>query len=152
MACPYRYYGPSFYLAAFFDDLTMKYTTQIRGRHVWLMLSEQVLARWGLHESHELPPLGYACSIEPAHCQGHQNSQHSGKILDWCFVCCRPGDHRGDTDQAVAQWRCSMASGVALVMLHWEICSVFLQCIRVAIKIARNGGTFVCRRRLFCLA
>jgi hypothetical protein len=33
-------------LEPFFSNLTMKYTPQIRGRHVRLMLSDQVLTRW----------------------------------------------------------------------------------------------------------
>ena len=46
MSYPYFYLGPSFYLVAFFDHLTMKYTAKSRGRHARLILSERVLTRW----------------------------------------------------------------------------------------------------------
>jgi hypothetical protein len=44
-----------------------------------------------------------------------------------------------------------VASGEALVMLHWEMRSVLHRRTAMAIEMARNGGTFVCRRRLFRL-
>jgi hypothetical protein len=37
-------------------------------------------------------------------------------------------------------------------MLHWAMRSVLLQCVRVVIKTAHDGGTFARRQRLFCLA
>jgi len=40
----------------------------------------------------------------------------------------------------------------ALVMLHWAMPHVPLQRIRTAIEMACDGGAFVPRRRLFCLA
>ena len=49
------------------------------------------------YESHEPPPSGDACSIVPAHRNGHQNGQQSGHMLHLCFVCCP----RGDTEQVV---------------------------------------------------
>jgi hypothetical protein len=40
----------------------------------------------------------------------------------------------------------------ALVMLHQAMPHVPLQCLHKAIEMACNGGAFVRRRRLFCLA
>ena len=106
----------------------------------------------GFYESHEPPPLGNVHGIVPAHRNGHQNGQQSGHILHLCFVCCRPGGRRGNTEPAVAQWRRPVASSEALVMLHQAMLHVPLQCLRTAIKMACNGGAFICRRQLFCLA
>ncbi len=92
-----------------------------------------------------------ARSILPPHCNGQQNDQQSGYILHCCFVDCRPGGRRGDTEGVVAQWRRPVASGEALVMLNGAMRSVLLQCIRVAIEMARGGGTFVFHHHLFRL-
>ncbi len=54
------------------------------------------------------------------------------------FVCCCPGGRWGDTEQVVAQWRCPVASGVALDMLHQAMPSVLLRRTAMAIKMA--GG------------
>jgi hypothetical protein len=64
---------------------------------------------------------------------------------------CRPGGHRGDTKRVVAQWRRPVASGKALVMLHWVMRSVLHRRTDMAIEMARDGGAFVRRRRLFLL-
>ena len=103
----------------------------------------------GFYESHEPPPLGDACSIVPSHCNGHQNGQQSGYILhNRCFDC-HPGGRRGNTEQVVARWRRSVDYGEALVMLHWVMRSVLHLRTAMTIKMARDGGTFVCRCRLF---
>jgi hypothetical protein len=36
-----------------------------------------------------------------------------------------------------------------MVMLHWAMRSVLHRRIAMSIEIARDGGAFVCRRRLF---
>jgi hypothetical protein len=74
----------------------------------------------------------------------------SGYILHYCCVDCRPGSHRGDTEQVVTRWRRSV-SGKALVMLHRAMRSVSHRRTAMAIEMARDGGTFVHRRRLFRL-
>ena len=114
-------------------------------------LSERVLARWRClvaYESPGPPPSGDARGIVPAHRNGHQNDQQSGYILHLCFVCCHPGGCRGDTEPVVARWRRPVASGEALVMLHWAMPHVPLQRLRTAIKMACDGGAFVRRPRL----
>ena len=105
----------------------------------------------GFYESHKPPTFGNVRSIVPPHRNDHQNCQQSGYILHCCFVDCRPGGHRGDTEQVVAQWRRSVASGEALVMLHRAMRSVLHRRTAMAIEIAHNGGAFVRRRRLFRL-
>ena len=67
------------------------------------------------------------------------------------FVCCRPGSCLGNTEQVVAQWRSLGASGEALVMLHRAMRSVFHRRTDMAIEMARDGGAFIRRRRLFRL-
>ena len=68
-----------------------------------------------------------------------------------CFVCCRPGSCRGNMERIVAGWQHPVASSVAMVMQYWVMPRVLLQCIRMAIKMARNGGTFVrCCRFFVC--
>jgi len=54
-------------------------------------------------------------------------------------------------ERVVAQWRRPVASGEALVMLHWEMCSVWHRRTAMAIEMARNGGAFVRRHPLFRL-
>ena len=98
----------------------------------------------GFYESHEPPSSGDAHGIVPAHRDGHQNGQQSGHILHLCFVCCCPVGLWGNTEPVVAQWWRPVASGEALVMLHWVM-------PHAAIEMACDGGAFVRRRRLFCL-
>ena len=105
----------------------------------------------GFYESHKYLPSGDERGIVPAHCHGHQNGQQSGHILHLCFVCCRPGGRRGNTEQGVAQWRCPVASGEALVMLHWEMYTVLHRRTAMAMETACNGGAFVCCRHLIRL-
>jgi hypothetical protein len=85
------------------------------------------------------------------HRDGHQNGQQIGYVLHRHYVDCCPGGRRGNTKQVVAQWRCPVASSEALVMLNWAMCTVSLQCIRVAIEMVCDGGAFVRCRRLFQL-
>jgi hypothetical protein len=64
-------------------------------------------------------------------------------------VDCRPGGRRGDTERVVAQWRRPVASGEALVMLHWAMRSVLHRRTAMAIEIACDGGAFICNCSLF---
>ncbi len=60
---------------------------------------------------------------------------------------------RGDTGQILAQWRCLMASRVALDLdlLLWAMHSALYRLIRMAIEISREVGAFVRCCRFFCL-
>ena len=99
----------------------------------------------GFYESHEPPPSGNARGIVPPHRDGHQNGHQSGYMLHCCFVCCCPGGRQGNPEEVVARWRCPVASGVALDMLHWEMLHVLLQCLHIAIEMSSGGGAFVRR-------
>jgi len=105
----------------------------------------------GLYESSGPPPSGDARGIVPPHRDHHRNGHQSGYILHYRCVDCRPGGHRGDTEQVVARWRRSVASGESLVMLHRVMRSVSHRRTTMAIETARDGGTFVRHRRLFRL-
>ncbi len=56
-------------------------------------------------------------------------------------VCCCPGGGWGNTEQVVAQWRHTVASRVALDMLHWAMPLVLHRQTAMAIKMANNRGT-----------
>ena len=100
-----------------------------RGRHVWLMpirASARPMAAFsGFYESHELPSSGDAPGIVPSHRNVHRNGQQSGHMMYLCFVCCCPGGRRGNTEPVVARWRCPVASGEILVMLHIGWCRMY---------------------------
>jgi hypothetical protein len=57
----------------------------------------------------------------------------------------------GDTGRILDQWRRSMALKVALDMLCQVMRSSPHQRIVMAVKMAHDGGTFVCCHRHFCL-
>ena len=103
------------------------------------------------YESHEPSPSGDLRGIVPPHCNDHRNGQQSGYLLYYHCVDCRPGGCRGDTERVFFRWRHPVASGEALVMLHWAMRSVLHRRTAMAIEMARNGGAFVCRRCLFRL-
>ena len=105
----------------------------------------------GFYESHEPPLSGDARGIGPLHHDGHRNGQQSGYMLHFCCVDCRPCGRRGNTERVVARWRHPVASGEAPVMLHRAMRSVSHQRTAMAIGMARDGGTFVCRCHLFQL-
>ena len=106
----------------------------------------------GFYESPEPPPSGDARGIVLPHCDDHRNGHQSGYIIHRCFVCCRPGGRRGNTERVVARCRHPVASGVALDMLHQAMPHVALQRLTMAIEMARKGGASICRCRLFRLA
>ena len=89
--------------------------------------------------------------IVPPHRYGHQNGQQSGYMLHHRCVGCRPGGLRGDTERVVTRWWLPVASGEAMVMLHRAMRSVLHRRTAIAIKMARNGETFVRGCHLFRL-
>jgi len=52
------------------------------------------------------------------------------------------GGHRGDTAQALTQWRHPVASSEALDVLHWAMCPTAYRRISMAIKFASNLPAF----------
>ena len=105
----------------------------------------------GFYKSHGSIPSGDARGIVSAHRHGHRNGQQSGHILHRCFVFCRPGGRRGNTEQVVIRWRRLVAFMKAMDLLHWAMCAVSHHRIAMAIEMASNGGTFIRCCRLFCL-
>ena len=103
----------------------------------------------GFYESHKPPPSGDAPGIVPPHRDGHLNGQQCGYILHYRCVDCCPGGRRGDTERVVARWRRSVASGEALVMLHWAMRSVLHRHTAMVIEMAHDGGTFIHHRHQF---
>ena len=61
------------------------------------------------------------------------------------------GSGLGDMERVVARWRRPVASGEALVMLHWAMRSVLHRRTAMTIQMARNGGAFVRHCCLFRL-
>ncbi len=61
-------------------------------------------------------------------------------FVDCCLYACCPGGRWGNTEQVVTQCRRPVASRVALDMRHR---------LHMAIKMACNGGTFVCHRQFY---
>jgi hypothetical protein len=105
----------------------------------------------GFYESHEPPPSSDARGIVLPHRHGHPNGQQRGGHVAHRCVDCVPGSRRGDTEQVSARWLSLVAFMKALDLLNWEMRSVFHRRIAMAIEMARDGGAFVCRRRLFQL-
>ena len=68
-----------------------------------------------------------------------------------CSVDCRPGGHRGSTEQVVARWRRLVLFMKALDLLHQAMLTILHHCTAMAIEVARDGGAFVHCRRLFRL-
>ena len=89
----------------------------------------------GFYDSHEPPPLGDASSAVPA-----MKVASKGGILHCCFVDCRPGGHRGDTEWAVTWWQRPVASGVALDMLNWVMHFVSHRRTPMLIEMADGQG------------
>jgi hypothetical protein len=84
----------------------MKYTPKIRGRHVRLVKSKQVFARWWhlvafMRATHEPPPSGDVCGILVLpHRNGHQKGQQRGTFCIIVFLLCpwRPsGQYRANS-------------------------------------------------------
>jgi hypothetical protein len=72
-----------------------------------------------------------------------------GVFVDCCLFACCPGGRWGKTEQVVARWRLLGASSVALDLLRRAMPRSLLQHVRMAIKTACNGGTFVRHHRFY---
>ena len=77
-------------------------------------------------------------------------SKGGGHVAHRC-VDCVLGGRRGDTERVVARWRSLVAFMKALDLLNWEMRLVVHRRIAMSIEMARDGGAYVCRRRLFRL-
>ena len=100
----------------------------------------------GFYESPGPPPSGDVHRIVLLHRDDHRNGHQSGHIIHCCLFAIALAA------AGVMQSGRPVASSVALDMLHRVMTHASLQCLTMAIEMACNGGAFVCRRRLFCLA
>ena len=120
------------------------------------MLPEQVLAQWWhpVASSEALDLLRWAMRVVSYHriAMAIKTARKVGVFIHCCVVDCRPGIRGNETKQVVAQWWRPVASNMALDILHWAVPHESLQCLRMAIEMACNGGAFIRRHRLFCLA
>jgi hypothetical protein len=106
------------------------------------MLSDIILAQWQcpVASSEALDLLHWAMHVVTYRhiAMAIKTASFVGVFVDCCLFACCPGGRWGDTEQVVAQcWR-SVASGVALDMLHWIMPSVLLR--RTAVAIKMTGG------------
>ena len=152
MSHPYCYLGPTCQLEPFSTMKSKKQPTLVCLIDAIGASAHPMVVFSCFYESPQPPPSGDVCGIVPLNWDDHQNGHQSGYIIHCCFVWCHPGGRRGDTEWLVARWRCPVASGVALDILHWAMLHVALQRLTMAIKMARNGGAFVRHCRLFHLA
>jgi hypothetical protein len=72
-----------------------------------------------------------------------------GVFVDYCLFACCPGGYWGYTERVVAQWQLPGASSAALDLLHQAMPHSLLQRVRMAIKMACNGGTFVRHHQIY---
>ncbi len=133
-----------------FDNENIK---KKRRSHVQFMLLDLILAHWRrpvassevldlLHRAmHAVTYRRIAMAIKTAY--------FLGVFVDCCLFACCPGGRWGDTEQVVARWQLPGASSVALDLLHRAMLRSSLQRIRMAIKTACDGGTFVRHRQFY---
>ncbi len=120
-----------------------------------LMLSERVLAQWwhlvpfmkATNLLHRAMRAVLYCRITTAI---EMASKGVGHVAHGC-VDCVPGGRRGDTERVVTRWRSVVAFIKALDLLNREMRSVLHWRTAMTIEMARDGGAFVRRRRLFRL-
>jgi hypothetical protein len=72
-----------------------------------------------------------------------------GVFVDCCLFACCPGGRWGNTEQVVAQWWLPGASSVVLDLLHRVMPHSLLQSVCMAIKMACDGGTFICHCQFY---
>ena len=111
------------------------------------MLSDIILARWRrpVASSKALDLLHQAMHTVSYRCitMDIKIASFVGVSVDCCLFACCPGGRWGDTELVVAQCQRPGASSVALDLLNWAMPRASLQRIRMAIKMACDGGTFV---------
>jgi hypothetical protein len=64
-------------------------------------------------------------------------------FVDCCLFFCCPGSCWGDTELVVTQCRRPGTSSVALDLLNQAMPRALLQCVRMAIEMACNGGVLL---------
>jgi hypothetical protein len=127
-----------------FDDENIK---KNHCSHVGFMLSDIILAQWRrpVASSEALDLLHWAIRAVTYRriAIAIKMAAFLGVFVDCCLFACCPGGRWGNTERVVAQWRLPGASSVALDFLHQAMPRSLLQCVRMAIEMACNRGTFV---------
>ncbi len=133
-----------------FDDENIK---KKRHSHVQFMLSDIILARWwrpvASSEALDLLHRGLGAVTYRRIAIAIKMATFLGVFVDCCLFACCPGSLWGNMEQVVARWRLPGASSVALDLLHRVMPCSSLQRVRMAIKMACNGGTFVRQRQFY---
>jgi hypothetical protein len=133
-----------------FDDENIK---QNHRSHIQFMLSNIILAQWR-------HPVASSEALDLLHWAMHavtyqriamaiKTATFLGVFVDCCLFANCPGSRWGNTEQVVARWRLPGASSVDLDLLHLAMPRSLLQRIRMAIKMACDGGTFVRHCRFY---
>jgi hypothetical protein len=116
-----------------------------QGRLDWLQLLAAILAQWQhLVASNKALNLLYRAMravLYQRTATAIKMAIHFGTFFCHRFVYFCPGSRWGDMELLVARWRHSVASGVALDMLHWAMCFISQRRTTMAIKMADDGGT-----------
>jgi hypothetical protein len=133
-----------------FDDKNIK---KKHRSHVRFMLSDIILAQWRrpVASSEALDLLHWAMRAVTYRriAIAIKTATFLDVFVDCCLFACCPGGRWGNTEQLVAQWRLPGASSVTLDLLHQAMPCSLLQRIRMAIKMACDGGTFVRHRQFY---
>ncbi len=85
-------------------------------------------------------PLGNVRGNVPAHRHGHQFGHFFESFVECCLFFCCPGSRWGNTELVFARCQRPGASSVALDFLKRAMPRALLQRVRMAIKMARDGG------------
>ena len=80
-----------------------------------------------------------------------KTASEAGTLYHHCSVDCCPGGRWGNTERVVTRWWRLVAFMKALDLLHQAMLAVLHRLTAISIEMARDGGAFVCRRRLFRL-
>ena len=134
-------YGNYWLMTHIFDNLRMKYTKLNRGRCVQLDAIGASARPDLFHQAmHTVLYRHTATAIEMV-----------DKVDTFCIVVLFAVAWLppGDTERVVTRCRRLVAFMNALDLLYQAMHFILLQCVRMAIKMARDGGTSVPRRRFF---
>ncbi len=146
MLYPYWKQGPLHWPVTFFYNLTMEKLERNRCMRDQLQLLAAILPQWRrqVASSEALDLLYWIMHVVLYQhiAMAIKTASKVGVCFHCHFICCCPGGRWGNTEQVVAQWRCTVASGIALDMPHWAMPSVLLWRTTVAIKMASGWGSF----------
>jgi hypothetical protein len=122
-----------------FDDENIKKKNR---SHVQFMLSDITLTQWWcpMASNEALDLLHWAMGVVTYQriAMAIKTASFVGVFVDCCLFACCPGGCWGNMEHVFAQCQRSVASGVALGMLHWVMRFVLHR--RTAVAIETAGG------------